>query len=176
MAAVVDRHDPANYPDMDPEVLTIARALGRVLETIEATYDRLQVPLPTRRYWLTGQPAFDCAQVTVALLGTTLGAINDPSNGPVVCFNGTPRTMSLEISIVREAAAQPSSGKAPAAASIQRHATWQTIDTHVLLEALPAIDKTEDGAPGLGVTGQIATPNSEGGFTATVMTVSLSLT
>ena len=175
MAVQQDRHSVANYPDMDPSVHAVSRALERTLQAIIDEYERLQVPLPARRYWTTGQPVFDCDQVVVAFIGYAIGAVGSPEGGPVRCQDGVPRTMSLEISIVRPAAMPGSGGQAPSPASIQKHAEWQAIDAHILLEALPAIDVDEYGTPGLGVFGQVATPSPEGGYAATVLSLSLGL-
>jgi len=157
-------NDLSKY-DIDEEAFSIRDAMNDILSGVESAYQSYNVPLPTRRYWLTGDPAFDCEQVTVSLMQTYLGMPGDEATSPQAC-NG-PRTLVVNISVVRPTASLSKNGNAPSAEAIQKASEWAAVDMFVLMNSLSSFDtwSVYGGAPSAIAT--ITTNTHEGNFMST---------
>ena len=145
----------------------LVHLMDGVLERLEAIYLSYNVPLPTRRYWTMGTPAFDCEQATVSFIQMYLGAPGSQASIPQHC--NAPRTAVLSISIVRPVPTLNSQGKFPAAEKIQNAAEISAVDAWILMDSVNLFDNWNNDGFGLGVIATMNAPAAAGGFTATEM-------
>lgn len=154
------------------EAKNLTNLAQEVLDTVVGIYAQANVPLPSRQYWMVGQPAEDCEQVVVSLLQLYLGTPGDQAVTPQNC--NEPRSAVFNISITRTTAVpQKGTSNPPLPASIITAAMWSATDLWLLIDNNKQFDKFDTlGGPGLGViiTGTGATP--EGGL----QTVNVNLT
>lgn len=165
--------DISHY-NVSEDALNLNRTLDKILETVNAVFDSYGVPLPSRQYWMTGRPAYDCEQVVVSFIQAYLGVPGGDASQATNCH--VPRSAVVQISIVREIAGVGTSGRAPSPQSIQSGSQWAAVDAWVLLESLNQFDAWDEmGGRGPGL---IATVNSEdhaGGYEATNMQLTIAI-
>jgi hypothetical protein len=123
--------------EIDEDALSLGEAMDNILAGLESAYNSFNVPLPTRRYWLIGDPAYDCEQATVSLMQVYLGTPGDEAVTPQAC-NG-PKTMVVNISIVRKLNLKKN-GSAPTADAIQKDSRWASVDMYVLMNSLSSLN------------------------------------
>jgi hypothetical protein len=147
--------------EIDEDALSLKEAMDQILANLESAYQSYNVPLPTRRYWLIGDPAYDCEQATVSLMQMYLGMPGDEATTPQACSG--PKTIVINISIVRKLNLKKD-GSTPGPDVIQKDSEWAAVDMYVLMNSLSSFDAWtfNGGAPSAIAT---VTANShEGGY------------
>lgn len=168
---------PGSLPQYDAQVSEDAKNLAvfldRVLQTVETRYAAYGMPIPTRRYWTTGQAAVDCEQLVVVFQQMYLGAPGAQTSQPERC--NAPRTATLSISVAREVPSGGINGQAPAPHAMTRAARVCAYDAWILMESAADMDQWEEGGYGLGVVATVDTLQPEGGFQVVSLTVTVAI-
>lgn len=168
--------DDLDKYDIDEDALFILPFMDRILATVVNAYEANNVPLPARRYWMTGEPAIDCEQVVVSLAQIYLGRPGDEASDPRHC--GEPRSAVVSIQVARETAkpkATSVKSTPPTAEEIQKAARWQAVDSWVLMESMDQFDLSFDGTPGLGVIATVQADPIQGGYASVTMSLTLAV-
>lgn len=148
----------------DEDALSLVSALDEILSRVVGAFEAKCVPLPERRYWTFGQITQDCEQVVVAAQQMFLGGPGDEVNEPQRC--NSPRSVVLDVQILRCSPKVGNNGKPPSAESIQKAAALQAIDMWVLLDIAANLDTWDGDLPGygLGVLATVDAGTPSGGF------------
>lgn len=152
------------------DAMRLKEMLDGILARVENVFQSYNVPLPSRRYWMTGMPAIDCEQVVVSFMQLYLGPPGAEVSQPQRC--NVPRSATIAIHISRQIASGGMNGRPPAAEKIQESSHMSAIDSWVLMETVKEFDMWDDTGYGLGVVATLDMNGPEGGF----QTVSLNLT
>jgi len=161
-----------DYP-MDSDALIIVKMLDRLLENVIASYESMQVPLPTRRYWMLGaEVPEDCEQVVVTYIQSYLGVPGDAAAQAQQC--NAPRTGVFNVVVTRDHPVGEN-GKAVSPERIITASKWGAVDNAVLLWSLDTLNTMEDGWKGPGVIATVNTLPPNGGVQSTVLNISLVL-
>ena len=70
---------------VDSRALHLKDFLDAVLAKVVATYEEYNIDLPSRRFWLMGEPAIDCEQLSVSFIQMYLGLPGDQASQPQRC-------------------------------------------------------------------------------------------
>jgi hypothetical protein len=151
--------------------LNLKTFLDKVLEKTVETFEELNVPVPSRRFWTMGEPAVDCEQLVVSFIQIYLGLPGDEASQPQRC--SVPRSAVLRISVSRPIPVVGANGKAPSGDKIQEASEIAAVDTWVFMELINKLDQWEPGEFGMGVIATVEAANPEGGFQTTNMQVTL---
>lgn len=147
--------------------------MSGVLERVEAVFQSYNVSLPSKKYWMMGQPAIDCEQVVVSFLQMYLGAPGAQVGEPQRCH--VPRTATLNISISRETPVVGQNGRPPSQEKIQQASSILAIDSWVLMQSINLLDQWDNTGYGIGVVATLDVSGPEGGFHTTTMTVTMAV-
>jgi hypothetical protein len=161
----------------DPNALvTIAEGIkARVIELYEQAHDYdPSIALPARRYWQTGQPAYDCEQMVVWLESLQEGLIGDVAAPQHPCDVFI--TATFKVAVVRCIAVGDDNGTPPLPAAIEATAKPLAQDAYLLMKASCRFDMygaDVEGAPlgGMGVDANLEFEEPSGGMAAVVLTV-----
>ena len=148
--------------DIGEEAFHLRDAMNDILANLEALYLSHNVPLPTRRYWMVGDPAVDCEQAVVAFIQMYLGMPGDEAVTGQRC-NG-PLSMVVQLSISRPTKVMNKNGSAPSGESIQQDSEWAALDAYVLMDGLATLSPW---ALGPDVIATATVPEPQGGFITT---------
>jgi len=145
--------------------------MQRLLDTVVGIYEQQGIPLPTRRYWMVGNPPEDCEQVVVSLVQMYLGLPGDAAAEIQKC--DAPLTVVANIHISRE---YPISESAQSPEQIMNAATWSAIDHLTLMRSMKEFDKDEFGFAGMGAIATVLAREPKGGIQTTVLNISTAVT
>jgi hypothetical protein len=158
---------------VDNEALRLKNMLDGVLERVEAVYQSYNVPLPNRRYWMIGEPAYDCEQVVIAFDSLYLGPPGDEVAQPNRC--NVPRSATFRILISREVAVVGVNGRPPTGDKIQQTSALPTIDAWILMESIREFDMWDETGYGLGVVATLEIAGPEGGHNTTGLRITMAV-
>jgi hypothetical protein len=156
--------------DIDEEAFSLRDAMDFILAGLEALYLSSGVPLPTRRYWIVGDAAQDCEQVTVSFLQMYLGIPGDDASVPQKC--NAPLSIVVNISISREVKGMDQRGNAPAPEVLQGDAEWAALDAWVIMTGLKDLAPSSIIDPNPAVIATATAPETQGN----IMTTQVQLT
>lgn len=159
----------SEYP-ISGDALVIVNMLDRLLERVEAVYEAEGVPLPTRRYWMTGpEVPEDCEQVVVSFVQSYLGLPGDQAADAQQCNVG--RTAVINVFVTRDYPIGEV-GQAVSPEKIIEASKWSAIDSAVLMWGLRDI-ASFDGLPAPSVIATVNVQPPGGGVQTTVLNISL---
>jgi len=156
---------------VDSRALHLKDFLDAVLERVIEVYEEYNVDLPSRRFWLMGEPAIDCEQLSVSFVQMYLGLPGDQASQPQRCTQ--PRTAVLSIAVSRQIPVVGNNGKAPSGEKIQEGSEIAAVDCYLFMELIRRLDQWEDGEYGMGVIATVEAGNPEGGYETVRMQVSM---
>jgi hypothetical protein len=148
---------------VSPDAMNIADMMDGILERVINTYASYSMPLPSRRYWATGQSAIDCEQLTVTLVQGYLGPPGSQESMPQKC--NMPRTVVVLITVARQIPTVGAGGRPPAATAIEDASRISAIDSWILLQSINELDMWDESLGfSIGTIGTLELPPPEGGF------------
>ena len=155
------------------DALPLKNLLDGVMERVEAVYQSYNVPLPNRRYWMVGEPAYDCEQVVVAFDQLYLGPPGDEIAQPNRC--NVPRSVTFRILVSREVAIVGVNGRPPSGDKIQQTSVLPSIDAWILMETVREFDMWDETGYGLGVVANLQIAGPEGGHQTVGLQVTMAV-
>ena len=164
---------PINVNEVSDDALNLKAMLDGIVEKIEAVFQTYNVPLPSRCYWMMGQPAIDCAQLVVSFVQMYLGAPGDQASTPQRCH--VPRTAVVSIILSRPVPVVGQNGRPPSGNKIEESSYIAAVDSWVLMECINEFDQWDDTGYGLGVIATLEVLGPEGGFISSVLQLTLAV-
>jgi hypothetical protein len=126
--------DPAKPTAIDPYLL--AESSRILLQRVQGVYAEAGVPLPARQLWTTGESAYDCEQLVVALMSLRSGAhpyAFTRAAAPPKCVVFVVAT--YHISVVRCVPTPDDRGTPPSPEELAKAADAVAVDAYLLLKA-----------------------------------------
>lgn len=151
----------------------LANLLQNVLNQVVSSYASYNMPLPSRQYYMMGEPALDCEQLVVSFVQAYVGSPGDEANQPRRCND--PRSATLNVIITRSIPVVGQNGRPPSAETIEAAAEIVAYDAYILLDSAAQIDQWEASGFGMGVIATVESRTAEGGLQSTVLTVTTAI-
>ena len=158
-----------NKASVSSNAKNLAVFLQAVLDQVVASYASYNMPIPVRRYYTLGDPAYDCEQVVVSFVQMYVGAPGDEATQPRRCND--PRSATINVSVTRSIPIVGQNGRPPSAEAIQAAAEIIAYDAYILLDSAAQLDNWEPTGFGMGVIATVETRTAEGGLQTTVLTL-----
>jgi hypothetical protein len=155
------------------EAMHLTDMMDGILDRVEAVFQSYNVNLPSRRYWMIGEPAIDCEQVVISFNQMYLGAPGDEASQPQRC--NVPRSATVTIYISREVATVGVNGRPPSPEKIQQTSSRSTVDAWVLMETVREFDMWDGTGYGLGVVANLEISGPDGGFQTVGLQVTMAV-
>lgn len=156
----------SDVPDED----AVADAMWAVLESIVGYYELKDYPLPERRYIAMNSVAHDCEQLTVAFQQLYVGPPGNQLEEPMKCES--PRSIVLQIQLVRCVPVVQVRGTAPTAEQITDSTLQMARDSWMILEGAMLAPPVVNW---LGAIADVAVTEPSGGFQAVQLNMVLSV-
>lgn len=164
---------PINVNEVSDDALNLKEMLDGIVEKVQAVFQTYNVPLPSRCYWMMGQPAIDCEQLVVSFAQMYLGAPGDQASEPQRCH--VPRTAVVSIMLSRSVPVVGQNGRPPNGSKIEESSYISAIDAWVLMECINEFDQWDDTGYGLGVIATLDVLGPEGGFQTSNLQLTLAV-
>ena len=155
------------------EAMHLTDMMDGILERVESVFQSYNVNLPSRRYWMIGEPAIDCEQVVVSFNQMYLGSPGDEASQPQRC--NVPRSATVTIYVSREVATVGVNGRPPSPEKIQQTSSRSTVDAWVLMETVREFDMWDGTGYGLGVVANLEISGPDGGFQTVGLQVTMAV-
>ena len=154
--------------DVSEDVFNLRDFLDSALATLVSVYESYNVPLPTRRYWTTAEPAEDCEQAVVSFIQLYLGAPGDQANSPQNC-RVAPRSAVLEITVTRNYPVGVN-GKPIPTSDLIKASEWSAVDTWILMQSAVEFDSWK-----MGVIATVTVNKPSGGVQTTLLSITVAV-
>lgn len=148
-----------------PGGYTIPTFLDFVLQSVVDEYESRSIGLPERRYWMVGQPAFDCNQVVVNATTLNLGL---PENAQQLTSCDSGWTLEFFVTVLRCSPVSGTRSAIPAAEAIQAAAAETAADMEILMDLTKRLDVARTG-----ISASVEAVGPEGGTQGAVGTYAM---
>ena len=148
--------------------------MDEALDRIIGRFDYHNVPLPTKRYWMVGQPVIDCEQLVLSVGQLYIGSPGDEARDPM--RSNSPRSVVFRVTLARSVPTVDNRGASPTTEKIQAGSEISAVDAWTLLDAVAFLDQWDAyGGFGLGVIATVDVDDPSGGIQSITSTFTMAI-
>jgi hypothetical protein len=148
--------------------------MDEALDRIVGRFNYHNVPLPTKQYWMVGQPVIDCEQLVLSVGQLYIGSPGDQANDPM--RSNSPRSVVFRVTLARAVPSVDGRGHSPTTEKIQAGSEILAVDAWTLLDAVAFLDQWEAyGGFGLGVIATVDVDEPSGGIQSITSTFTMAI-